>query len=167
MWTEIAYTWFIDSNTCSKTCCSVVPLENHKFSLKYSQETYLALIFKLCVFVSSNSYLLPRAHHIHKFLLARLTKFDIFHNRLSGLYKTWKKIMPKPICLTGSFACHGPLGPWLPEQCHCYVFCSTGSLLWWIMYRVDSRFASSQWKMVLLCNDVSHCLGTNLESAQM
>ena len=39
MWTEITYTWFIDSNTCSKTCCSVVPLENHKFSLKYSQET--------------------------------------------------------------------------------------------------------------------------------
>ena len=29
----------------------------------------------------------------------------------------------------------------------------------------DSRFAPSQWKTVLLCNDISHCLDTNLESA--
>ena len=31
--------------------------------------------------------------------------------------------------------------------------------------RVDSRFAPSQWEMSLLCNDVSHWLGANLESA--
>ena len=31
----------------------------------------------------------------------------------------------------------------------------------------DSRFAPSQWGMVLLCNNVSHWLGTNLESAQI
>ena len=31
--------------------------------------------------------------------------------------------------------------------------------------RADSRFAPSQWEMVLLCKDVSHWLGTNLESA--
>ena len=31
--------------------------------------------------------------------------------------------------------------------------------------RVDSRFALSQWETPLLCNDVSHWLGANLESA--
>ena len=31
--------------------------------------------------------------------------------------------------------------------------------------RADSRFAPSQWEMMLLCNDVSHWLGANLESA--
>ena len=29
--------------------------------------------------------------------------------------------------------------------------------------RADSRFAPSQWETTLLCNDVSHCLGANLE----
>ena len=36
-----------------------------------------------------------------------------------------------------------------------------------ILYRADSRFAPSQWETALLCNDVSHWLGTNLESALM
>ena len=31
--------------------------------------------------------------------------------------------------------------------------------------RVDSRFAPSQWEMALVCNDVSHWLGANLDSA--
>ena len=30
--------------------------------------------------------------------------------------------------------------------------------------RTDSRFAPSQWETPLLCNDISHWLGTNLES---
>ena len=34
-----------------------------------------------------------------------------------------------------------------------------------ITYGTDSRFAPSQWETVLLCNDVSHWLGTNPESA--
>ena len=32
-------------------------------------------------------------------------------------------------------------------------------------FRTDSRSAPSQWETSLLCNDVSHWLGTNLESA--
>ena len=32
-------------------------------------------------------------------------------------------------------------------------------------YRVGCRFPPSQWEMALLCNDVSHWLGTSLESA--
>ena len=35
-----------------------------------------------------------------------------------------------------------------------------------IYFRADSRFASSKWEMVLLCNDVSHWLGSSPESAQ-
>ena len=35
----------------------------------------------------------------------------------------------------------------------------------WNIIRSDSRLAPSQWEMVLLCNDVSHWLGANLESA--
>ena len=31
--------------------------------------------------------------------------------------------------------------------------------------RADSRFVSSQWETALLCNEVSHWLGINLESA--
>ena len=33
------------------------------------------------------------------------------------------------------------------------------------MTRADSKFAPSQWETALLCNDVSHWLGANLESA--
>ena len=35
--------------------------------------------------------------------------------------------------------------------------------LWY--FRAGSRFAPSQWETVLLCHDVSHWLGTHLESA--
>ena len=31
--------------------------------------------------------------------------------------------------------------------------------------RIDSMFAPNQWEATLLCNDVSHWLGANLESA--
>ena len=34
-----------------------------------------------------------------------------------------------------------------------------------ICYKADSRFAPSQWETALLCNDVSHWLGANPESA--
>ena len=38
--------------------------------------------------------------------------------------------------------------------------------LWiWIICRADSKFAPSQWETSLQSNDVSHWLGTNLESA--
>ena len=33
------------------------------------------------------------------------------------------------------------------------------------LLRADSRFAPSQWETSLLCNDVSHWLGTSLESS--
>ena len=34
-----------------------------------------------------------------------------------------------------------------------------------VMFNADSRFAPSWWETALLCNDVSHWLGANLESA--
>ena len=34
-----------------------------------------------------------------------------------------------------------------------------------INHRAESRFVDSQWGMTLLCNDVSHWLGANLESS--
>ena len=34
----------------------------------------------------------------------------------------------------------------------------------WMVNRVDSRFEPSQWETVLLCNDICHWLGANLES---
>ena len=40
-------------------------------------------------------------------------------------------------------------------------------IYWQSMYRADSRFAPSQWETALLCNDVSHWLVSNLESALM
>ena len=41
-------------------------------------------------------------------------------------------------------------------------FTGTGAVKW---FRADSRFAPCQWETSLHCNDVSHCLGANLESA--
>ena len=35
----------------------------------------------------------------------------------------------------------------------------------WDWYRADSLLVSSHWETALLCNDVSHWLGANLESA--
>ena len=44
--------------------------------------------------------------------------------------------------------------------CPCHIVCDT------LLYlRAESRFAPSQWETVLLCNDVYHWLGANLESA--
>ena len=40
-----------------------------------------------------------------------------------------------------------------------------GEFMEFVKIRADSRFAPSQWETVLLYNDVSHWLGTNLESA--
>ena len=37
-------------------------------------------------------------------------------------------------------------------------------ILVWIANKADSRFASSQWEMALLCNNISHWLGASLES---
>ena len=48
-------------------------------------------------------------------------------------------------------------------QCH-HTCMNGGSADYHIGNRDDSRFAPSQWETALLCNDVSHWLGTNLES---
>ena len=40
---------------------------------------------------------------------------------------------------------------------------NTETLPWLSSFRADSRFAPSQWETTLLCNDVSHWLGTRLE----
>ena len=50
----------------------------------------------------------------------------------------------------------------MPLKCNIYT---TPAWLYFVGYRADSRFAPSQWETALLCNDVSHWLGTNLESA--
>ena len=48
----------------------------------------------------------------------------------------------------------------------CTILILISQTLWvpW-KHTADSRFAPSQWETVLLCNDVSHWLGANLESA--
>ena len=43
----------------------------------------------------------------------------------------------------------------------CYAACNEYKTI----TRADSRFAPSQWETALLCNDISHWLGANLESA--
>ena len=60
-------------------------------------------------------------------------------------------------------------------QCHSFnkiafenVVCKIATTLFgspWSI-RADSRFAPSPWETALLCNDVSHWLGTSLESVQ-
>ena len=47
---------------------------------------------------------------------------------------------------------------------HCpFVCCRWFTVLY--IFWADSRFAPSQWETALFCNDASHWLGTNLESA--
>ena len=49
-----------------------------------------------------------------------------------------------------------------------YVYMNISiSMLHFSVWKIsdDSRFAPSQWEKALLCNDFSHWLGTNLESA--
>ena len=41
----------------------------------------------------------------------------------------------------------------------------TASLFGWVQAWADSRLVPSQWETALLCNDVSHWLGTSLKSA--
>ena len=47
---------------------------------------------------------------------------------------------------------------------HCWPISFENFYQTW--HRADSRFAPSQWEMALLCNNGSHWLGANLESAQ-
>ena len=47
------------------------------------------------------------------------------------------------------------------HDCCCYVYISWHDCT----PRADSRFVPDQWETALLCNGVSHWLGTNLESA--
>ena len=79
---------------------------------------------------------------------------------------------------------HRPIPSWSWQEAHQKKSCSpsysiekwSGStydqinfyqkLKWDVFYyRADSRFVHSQWEMALLCNDISHWLGANLESA--
>ena len=52
-----------------------------------------------------------------------------------------------------------------------FVLISTNKTWWctplWVIssFRADSRFVPSQWETALLCNDVSHWLGTSLDWA--
>ena len=59
----------------------------------------------------------------------------------------------------------GPFGKDWNSQCFSH-FDIIGKLYLLFVYSIgaDSKFAPSQWETVLLCNDVSHWLGANLES---
>ena len=50
------------------------------------------------------------------------------------------------------------------DRWHMFI-CISDDPVHWCIYRADSRFVPSQWETVLLSNDASHWLGTNLESA--
>ena len=63
-------------------------------------------------------------------------------------------------------------GMWVVQQGYMYQMtigrCLMSISMWNYFQtksRADSRFVPSQWVMVLLCKDISHWLGTNLDSA--
>ena len=47
------------------------------------------------------------------------------------------------------------------NHCYKYIKCIAS------MFRADSKLGPSQWETALLCNDISHWLGANLESTLM
>ena len=51
------------------------------------------------------------------------------------------------------------------EEERVYWWCSDEKFYLHTQFMVDSRFAPSQWETVLLCSEVFHWLGANLESA--
>ena len=52
-----------------------------------------------------------------------------------------------------------------PLQIHWKYHSFARSHHYYVLFsRADSRFAPSQWETALLCNDISHWLGANLES---
>ena len=77
-----------------------------------------------------------------------------------------------PLCGQATYQRAPPRGSrW--EALYCYLVCilklrhscsfQVDSYVDW-QYRAESRFSLSQWETALLCNDVSHWLGANLES---
>ena len=54
---------------------------------------------------------------------------------------------------------------WTVKGHHGDCLIGTGGIAADNKYRADSRFVPSQWETALLCNDISHWLGTSLESA--
>ena len=84
-------------------------------------------------------------------------------------YKDKMVVRPSYLYNGNSYSCNmtslywdGPLIPWpfvSPENLQPHNW------LWRIISRADFRIAPSQWGTALLCNDVSHWLGTSLESA--
>ena len=72
-------------------------------------------------------------------------------------------------CCDGSIYCLQIGSKLIQKSCH--MIPSEGFKHKWILVmacsnRADSRFTPSHWEMVLLCNNASHWLGANLESAR-
>ena len=73
--------------------------------------------------------------------------------------KTWRLETGLGHLETGLVSCLLLEG--VDDQCVVYTGCWYCSCI----FRAGSRFAPSQWETALLYNDVSHCLGSSLESA--
>ena len=98
---------------------------------------------------------------IHTYLLL----LEMFFSYISGLFMWY-------IC---PYFCIGT--KWIVWLLHCVWSNPEEYVLYWeanyhsqaqqckYYVRADSRFVPSRWEVSLLCNDVSHWLGTNLESA--
>ena len=71
-----------------------------------------------------------------------------------------------------TFVLNGPVGNWwIPQFSMRFQSSVSYQVAGWqvvvlciYIIRANSRFAPSQWEMALLCNDVSHWLGANLQS---
>ena len=70
----------------------------------------------------------------------------------------WKKIFFPDFSLMRGNPEQGIM--WIP-YCQYWKCSSINWTKFQYMHRADSRFAHSQWEMLLLCNDVSHWLGAN------
>ena len=71
--------------------------------------------------------------------------------------KTTCMFLSKTLIGQNSLTCWCHNQTLLPPNRHLCLWC----------LRADSRFAPSQWDTMVLCNDASHWLGANLESALM
>ena len=104
-------------------------------------------IFSCILWFNFLTYLFQFHSDIH--LIVKLTKSQHVGSG-HGLVPAWQRAI---ICANDD----------RDVSCHEYIFIELLSG-YWQTFRADSRFAPSQWEMVLICNDVSRWLGPSLES---
>ena len=124
-------------------------------------------LFTIHKFISFQNLGLFLTMHLHENLSHTFFN-QLFSTALlnSYLFLSYNWNFTVQICPEKQVLCQRNIWKWhLDPSVYIKYYTHTGPELGHHSSRADSRFAPSQWETALLCNAVSHWLGTNLESA--